>query len=187
MMRTFAPFVERSVPIVGLEPSCVLGVRDEFLSLNPDSTARALAANTFLFEEFIAREAEAGRFEVALKPLPQKLALLHGHCHQKAFDVMAEVERALRLVPGLEIETVESSCCGMAGSFGYEGAHYAVSMKMAEASLLPRVRRADVDDIIVADGTSCRHQIYDGSGRRAIHVARVLQQALAEPRRDSDD
>ena len=187
MIRTFAPFVERGVPIVGLEPSCVLGVRDEFLSLNPDSTARALAANTFLFEEFIAREAEAGRFEVALKPLPQKRALLHGHCHQKAFDLMAEVERALRLVPGLEIETVESSCCGMAGSFGYEGAHYAVSMKMAEASLLPRVRSADVDDIIVADGTSCRHQIHDGSGRRAIHVARVLEHALHGAADDGDD
>jgi len=178
VIRTLAPFVERGVPVIGLEPSCTLGLRDEFLSLNPDSTVAALAANTFLFEEFIAREAEAERFGAALKPLPQKRALLHGHCHQKAFDVMPDVERALRLVPGLEVETIESSCCGMAGSFGYEGAHYEVSMKMAEASLLPRVRRSGIDEIIVADGTSCRHQIHDGSGRVAVHVARVLQRAL---------
>jgi Fe-S oxidoreductase len=179
VIRTLAPFVERGVPVIGLEPSCALGFRDEFLSLNPDSTVAALAAKTFLFEEFIAREAEAGRFDLALTPLPQKRALLHGHCHQKAFDVMPDVERVLRLVPGLEVETIESSCCGMAGSFGYEAAHYEVSMKMAEASLLPRVRRSGLDEIIVADGTSCRHQIHDGSGRVALHVARVLQQALA--------
>jgi Fe-S oxidoreductase len=187
MIRTLAPFVERGVPIIGLEPSCALGLRDEFLSLNPDSTVAALAERTFLFEEFIAREAQAGHFPAVLRPLPQKTALLHGHCHQKAFDVMPDVERALRLVPGLEVETIGSSCCGMAGSFGYEAGHYEVSMKMAEASLLPRVRRAGFDEIIVADGTSCRHQIYDGSGRLAIHVARVLQQALHAPARENDD
>jgi Fe-S oxidoreductase len=187
MIRTLAPFVERGVPIIGLEPSCTLGLRDEFLSLNPDSTVAALAANTVLFEEFIAREAEAGRFNVALKSLPQKRALLHGHCHQKAFDVMPDVERALRLVPGLEVETIESSCCGMAGSFGYEAGHYGVSMKMAEATLLPRVRRAGLDELIVADGTSCRHQIHDGSGRMAMHAARVLQQALATGAGNGDD
>jgi len=112
--------------------------------------------------------------------------LLHGHCHQKAFDVMPDVERALRLVPGLEVETIQSSCCGMAGSFGYEAGHYEVSMRMAEASLLPRVRRAGLDELVVADGTSCRHQIHDGSGRLAIHVARVLQQALDMPAKGSD-
>ncbi len=187
MIQTLAPFVERGVPIVGLEPSCALGLRDEFLSLNPDATVAALAAKTFLFEEFIAREAEAGRFNVALKPLPQKRALLHGHCHQKAFDVMPDVERVLRLVPGLEVETIESSCCGMAGSFGYEAEHYDVSMKMAEATLLPRVRKAGLEELIVADGTSCRHQIYDGSGRLATHAACVLQQALDVPAGGGDD
>jgi Fe-S oxidoreductase len=103
---------------------------------------------------------------------------LHGHCHQKAFDAMPAVERVLKLVPGLEVRTVESSCCGMAGSFGYEAEHYEVSMKMAEASLLPAVRTAAQDSIVVADGTSCRHQIADGTGRSALHVARVLAQAL---------
>jgi FAD/FMN-containing dehydrogenase/Fe-S oxidoreductase len=185
MIRALLPYVERGVPVVGLEPSCLLGLRDEFLSLHPDSSAKALAASALLFEEFVAREAEAGRFRPELRPLPQKKALLHGHCHQKAFDVMADVERALKLVPGLAVETIVSSCCGMAGSFGYEGAHYEVSMKMAEASLLPRVRQAGDDELIVADGTSCRHQIRDGSGRRAVHVARVLQMAIEPLSRDA--
>jgi len=186
-IRALLPFVERSVPVIGLEPSCLLGLRDEFLSLHPDSSAEALAAQAFLFEEFVAREVEAGGFNLELKPLMQDKALLHGHCHQKAFDVMPDVERALRLVPGLEVETIQSSCCGMAGSFGYEGSHYDVSMKMAEALLLPRVREAANNELIVADGTSCRHQIRDGSGREAIHVARVLERALASRSESGDD
>jgi Fe-S oxidoreductase len=167
------------VPVVGLEPSCLLGLRDEFVSMLPGAPSAALALQALTFEEFIAREHEAGRLELALKPLPQGKALLHGHCHQKAFAVMPAVQKALRLVPGLEVETVESSCCGMAGSFGYDAAHYDVSMKMAEASLLPQVRAAAPDALIVADGTSCRHQIHDGAGREAMHVARVLAAALA--------
>jgi len=178
MIAAFAPYIARGVPVVGLEPSCLFGLRDEFLSLHPAGEAAQLALNAFLFEEFIARETDAGRFDLKLQPLPQKRALLHGHCHQKAFDVMPAVERVLRLVPGLEVETVVSSCCGMAGSFGYEAAHYDISMKMAEAALLPAVRAAGADTLLVADGTSCRHQIRDGARREAIHVARVLEQAL---------
>jgi Fe-S oxidoreductase len=174
-LDTLKPWVERGIAIVGVEPSCLFTFRDEFQVLLPG--AEALARNAFLFEEFVAREIDAGRFDVAFKPLAAK-ALLHGHCHQKAFDAMPAVERVLRLVPGLEVRTVESSCCGMAGSFGYEAEHYDVSMKMAEASLLPAVRAAPHDAIVVADGTSCRHQIADGAGRAAIHVARVLAQAL---------
>ena len=127
---------------------------------------------------FIAREADAGRLNLKLKALPQKKALLHGHCHQKAFDAMPAVQKALKLVPDLAVETVASSCCGMAGAFGYEAAHYEVSMKMAEAALLPAVRKADADTLVVADGTSCRHQIHDGAQREAVHVARVLAAAL---------
>jgi Fe-S oxidoreductase len=120
--------------------------------------------------------------------LPQKKALLHGHCHQKAFGAMSSVEQVLGLVPDLKVETVEASCCGMAGAFGYEAAHYEVSMKMAEASLLPAVRKAGADTLLVADGTSCRHQIHDGlktgekrgaAEREAIHVAQVLARALS--------
>jgi Fe-S oxidoreductase len=115
---------------------------------------------------------------LTLEPQPGSRALLHGHCHQKAFGAMSSVEKALRLVPGLELETVVSSCCGMAGAFGYEAEHFDVSMRMAEASLLPRVRAAQSGTLIVADGTSCRHQIQDGAGREAVHVARVLHAAL---------
>src|SRR5688572_3360592 len=114
-------------------------------------------------------------WQLSLKPLARE-ALLHGHCHQKAFDAMRAVESTLGLVPGLKVRTVESSCCGMAGSFGYEAEHYDVSMKMAEASLLPAVRTASREVLIVADGTSCRAQIEHGAGRSAMHVARVLEQ-----------
>jgi Fe-S oxidoreductase len=179
MIETLAPYVERGVPIVGLEPSCLFGLRDEFLSMLPGAASKKLAANAFLFEEFLAREDAAGRLKLNLKPLREKKAWLHGHCHQKAFAAMPAVERVLKLVPGLAVETIESSCCGMAGAFGYEAAHYDVSMKMAELSLLPKVRTATQDELVVADGTSCRHQIADGAGREAIHVARVLERALA--------
>ena len=179
MLAALKPFIERGVPVVGLEPSCLLGLRDEYLSMLPGPDTAALALNALLFEEFIAREADAGRFKLKFKALPHKKALLHGHCHQKAFDVMPAVHKALKLVPGLEVELIESSCCGMAGSFGYEAAHYDVSMKMGEASLLPKVRAAAAETLIVADGTSCRHQIHDGAQRDSLHVARVLALALA--------
>jgi Fe-S oxidoreductase len=179
VVETLRPYVERGVPVVGLEPSCLLGLRDEFLSMLPGGASAELAMNSFLLEEFLAREHDAGRLALKLAPLPEKKVLLHGHCHQKAFDAMPAVRKALALIPGLEVEAIESSCCGMAGAFGYEAAHYDVSMKMAEFTLLPRVRKAATNELIVADGTSCRHQIRDGSGRPAIHVARVLARAIA--------
>jgi len=177
MLDALQPWVARGVPIVGLEPSCLFSLRDEFQAMLPGTDAERLAGNAFLFEEFLAREADAGRLNLTLKPLPRE-ALLHGHCHQKAFGAMGAVERALRLVPELKVSVIESSCCGMAGAFGMEAEHYDVSMKMAEASLLPAIRRAGADTLVVADGTSCRHQIADGADRTAIHVARVLAQAL---------
>ena len=178
-IATLLPYIERGIAIVGLEPSCLLGMRDEFLSMLPNPQSAELALNAYLFEEFIARELDAGRFKLDLKPLPQKKALLHGHCHQKAFAAMPAVLRALNLIPELQTELIESSCCGMAGSFGYDAEHYEVSMQMAEAALLPKVREAGKDTLIVADGTSCRHQIHDGAQREAVHVARVLADALA--------
>ena len=178
MLDVLKPYVDRGVAVVGLEPSCLFGLRDEFISMHPDGEMAELALSSFLFEEFIAREIDAGRFDLPLKALPQKTALLHGHCHQKAFGAMPAVERVLKLVPGLEVETIESSCCGMAGSFGYDADHYEVSMKMGELSLLPTVRQSSADTLIVADGTSCRHQIRDGAARDAVHVARVLHAAL---------
>jgi len=172
------PFVAKGVPIVGLEPSCLLSLRDEFLVLGLGDDAKAVAENAFLFEEFLAREKKAGRLDLALQPLPQKTAFLHGHCHQKAFGAMTAVQEALALVPELTVDLIESSCCGMAGSFGYEAEHYETSIAMAELSLMPAMRKAPADALIVADGTSCRHQIADGANRRAVHVAEVLAQAI---------
>ncbi len=173
------PFARKGVPIVGLEPSCLFTLRDEFRALLPPGVAAEIAAHAMPFEDFLARERKAGRLKLALKPLPQAKAKLHGHCHQKAFDAMGAVRDVLALVPGLAIETIETSCCGMAGSFGYEREHHAMSLAMGELALLPAVRAAPHDTLIVADGTSCRHQIRDGAGREALHVARVLAAALA--------
>ena len=171
-------FTKRDVPILGLEPSCLFTLKDEYLSMQLGPEAEMLAKNAMLFEEFLAREHAAGKLKLRLKAIDHKKALLHGHCHQKAFGAMSAVQTVLGLVPGLKVETVESSCCGMAGSFGMEKEHYEVSMKMAEAALLPAVRKADPDTLLVADGTSCRHQIADGTRREAMHVARVLEMAV---------
>ncbi len=175
------PYVERGCPVVGLEPSCLLTLRDEFLVLGLGDDAKTLARQSFLFEEFVAAESRAGNFDATFAPIAQK-ALLHGHCHQKAFDAMAATNEVLTLVPDLKVETIQSGCCGMAGSFGYEQEHYEVSMKMAQASLLPAVKSARDDEILIADGTSCRNQINHGSGRDAVHVVRVLQRAMKASR-----
>jgi Fe-S oxidoreductase len=137
-----------------------------------------VAAQALLFEEFVVREARAGRFAPAWDEAEQPM-LVHGHCHQKAFGLMDGVLAALRLLPGAQVSMIESSCCGMAGSFGYEAAHHEASMRMAELSLLPAVRAAG-DAIVVADGASCRHQIADGASRQALHVAQVLALHLAD-------
>jgi Fe-S oxidoreductase len=179
--RTLAalrPHIERGVPVVGIEPSCILGLRDEYLNLALGDIAGEVALDSHLIEEFLVRERKAGRLELELKGGGAKKALLHGHCHQKAFGALGAVEQVLKWIPGLEVETVQTSCCGMAGSFGYEAAHYDVSMKMAEMSLLPKVRSAAPDTRLIADGTSCRNQIADGAGRDAVHVVRVLREAL---------
>ncbi|MEM7528035.1 MAG: FAD-linked oxidase C-terminal domain-containing protein [Pseudomonadota bacterium] len=172
------PALERGVPVVGLEPSCLLTFRDEAPRLLPEIWSEDWGSQVMLLEEFLAAEDRAGRLALPLGPLPQKRALLHGHCHQKAFAQMGAVERVMRLIPGLEVEMVETSCCGMAGSFGYQVETLDASRAMAEASLLPAVRAADKDTIVVADGTSCRHQIADGTGLKPVHVALLLAQAL---------
>jgi Fe-S oxidoreductase len=180
MLAALAPLAERSVPIVGLEPSCLLGLRDEYLVMGLGDRARAVADTSVTIAEFLAREHGAGRLQLPLRALPEGRVLLHGHCHEKAFAAFDAVKQVLGLVPGLDVQVIESSCCGMAGSFGYEASHYDVSMRMAELSLLPAVRAAPADALVVADGTSCRHQIADGTqgARDALHVARVLDRAL---------
>jgi Fe-S oxidoreductase len=163
---------------VGLEPSCLLTFRDEAIVMRLGESADKVAGCALLFEEFVARERDAGRFKIELAPIAAK-ALLHGHCHQKSFGAMAATEEALRLIPGLEVQTIESSCCGMAGAFGYQAETYEMSLAMGELSLLPRVRAAEEATLIVADGFSCRHQIRDATKRAAIHVAEALDRALA--------
>jgi len=176
-LAALAPFAAKGIPVLGLEPSCLFTFRDEIPSLVKSDTAHRVAGRALLFEEFLVREAAAGKLALSLTPM-KKRALLHGHCHQKSFDVMGAVEAALRLVPDIDVEKIESSCCGMAGAFGYHADTIDISRAMGELSLLPAVRKAPDDAIIVADGTSCRHQIHDGAGRAAVHVARVLATAL---------
>jgi Fe-S oxidoreductase len=180
-LAVLAPFAARGVPIIGLEPSCLLGFRDEIPALIKSKEADVLARQTFLLEEFIARESKAGRLKLPLGAIGKR-ALLHGHCHQKAFAALSPVQQVLALVPDLAVETVESSCCGMAGAFGYGAETIDVSLKMGELTLLPAVRAAAADTIVVADGTSCRQQIKDGAGREALHVARVLAKSVAAAR-----
>jgi FAD/FMN-containing dehydrogenase/Fe-S oxidoreductase len=178
VLAALKPALDRGLSVVGLEPSCLLTFRDEYLAMLPAGDTGRLSSAALTFEEFIVRESEAGRFTPPFRPLRSRRALLHGHCHQKAFGAVGDTEKALRLVPDLSIETIASSCCGMAGAFGYEAEHFELSMKMGEAALLPAVRNATADALIVADGTSCRHQIADGTGKDAVHVAVVLAQAL---------
>ena len=179
LVDALLPFAEKGIAIVGLEPSCLLTLRDEMLVMGLGEAAQTISQHALLLEEFLAREASAGRLEAlkaALKPVTQPI-LLHGHCHQKAFGAVSPILDVLKLIPGAKPELIESSCCGMAGSFGYEASHYEVSMQMAELSLLPAVRQR-ADAIVVADGTSCRHQIRDGAQREAIHVAVLLARQL---------
>ncbi len=178
LVAALAPAIAAGVPVVGLEPSCVLTLRDELAAVLPGEASEAIARGTLLFEEFIAAEAQAGRWALPLKPIAKK-AVLHTHCHQKAFATGAASVAALRLVPELAVETFDSTCCGMAGAFGYEAEHYDMSLRIGELSVLPRLRAAGEGDLLVAPGTSCRHQIRDTLGREALHPARVLDQAAA--------
>ncbi len=178
MLAALRPALAAGTPIVGLEPSCILSLRDEHLKLGLGDEAQALSKQVWLFEEFIARESDRKRFTLAFKPMPVK-ALVHGHCHQKAVGAMKSLRKVLRLIPNVDFEFIESSCCGMAGSFGLDAEHHEISMKMAEADLLPAIRAATPETELLANGFSCRHQIAEGSGRQARHVALLLRDALA--------
>ncbi len=180
LIAAYLPLVRAGAKIVGLEPSCLLTLRDELTAMKLGEEAEEIAAAAMMFEEFVAANADRFRFSRL-----ERNVLLHGHCHQKAHNVMGSVTDALKLVPGLNVETVESSCCGMAGAFGYQAETWEVSKAMGELSLLPSVRAAESDTLIVADGTSCRHQIADGARRDAVHVARVLEMAIADDRADN--
>jgi Fe-S oxidoreductase len=177
MLDALAPHIDAGTPIVGLEPSCLLTLRDEFPALLPGDASKALATRAQLFEEFVEHERAAGRFQLSLAPMQGRTALLHGHCHQKAFGVVGAAVKVLQLIPGLTVETFASTCCGMAGSFGYEAEHYEMSLKIGELSVLPKVRAAGPETLLAANGTSCRHQIADVLSRKAHHLVRILDHA----------
>jgi len=173
------PYAEEGLPIIGLEPSCILTFVDEFPALLPgDLRVQRVAEQAMTFEAFVAREAAAGRMhDLPWTTAPQHL-LLHGHCHQKALVGMRSAEQALTLPPHYTVETIDSGCCGMAGAFGYEEEHLGLSLAIAERRLAPAVRAAAEATLIVAAGTSCRAQIQDLTGRHALHPAQVLREAL---------
>jgi Fe-S oxidoreductase len=179
MLGALAPHIDARTPIVGLEPSCLLTFRDEFPAILPVVQTKALAEHAQLFEEFVESERAAGRFQLPLRPIEGRTALLHGHCHQKAFATVGAAVKALQLIPGLTVESFDSTCCGMAGSFGYEAEHYEVSLKIAELGVVPRIRAASADTLLAANGTSCRRQIADAAGREARHLVRILEEASA--------
>ncbi len=164
--------------IVGLEPSCLLTLRDEIPAMLPGAESEDVAGRALLLEELLVRDEERVRLRLDLQNPRADSAFIHGHCHQKAFGAFEATPEVLGWIPGLEPQVIKSGCCGMAGSFGYEAEHYELSMKMAELDLLPAVRTASEDALVVADGTSCRSQIAHGSGREAVHAAVVLAGAL---------
>ena len=166
------PFVASGTPVIGLEPSCLLTLRDELPALFPSDLSTQIARNSKLFTEFLVEKDLLG--ELNLKPLPVTRVRVHGHCHEKAFGADGATIEALQSIPDLEVESIPAGCCGMAGSFGYESEHASVSRQIAELDLLPAVRDMGENEWLVANGTSCRHQVADLMDRDARHVAIVL-------------
>jgi Fe-S oxidoreductase len=173
--------ISEETPLIGIEPSAILTFRDEYIDLTrgeAQQAARKIAENTFLLDEFIAREMDKGVINKDIFTQEKRLIKLHGHCHQKSLAGLVPTKKVLSLPENYEVHLIRSGCCGMAGSFGYEKEHYDVSMKIGELVLFPAVRKQAEDVIIAASGTSCRHQIKDGVGRRALHTAEILYDAL---------
>jgi Fe-S oxidoreductase len=182
-VRLWSSLISENTPLVGIEPSAILTFRDEYPDLVSDEwveKAQELAKNTLLLEEFIAREADAKRITSKAFSSEKKLMKLHGHCQQKAISSLVAAKKALSLPENFEVQLIPSGCCGMAGSFGYEKEHYDLSMQIGELVLFPTVRSQPVEVDIVASGTSCRHQIHDGTKRHAKHAAEILFAALKD-------
>jgi Fe-S oxidoreductase len=173
--------ISEKTPIIGIEPSAILTFRDEYLDLIPDDlqiSAKNIAKNAFIFEEWFSKEIEKGNISSSVFTTKKQDIQLHGHCHQKAMASLAPSIKALSLPENYSVSVINSGCCGMAGSFGYEKEHYEVSMKIGELVLFPTVRAAAENAIIAASGTSCRHQIKDGTGRKSLHPIEILFEAI---------
>jgi hypothetical protein len=182
-VRLLSPVISATEPLIGIEPSAILGFRDEYPALVDPSlreAARKLVPHCLMLDEFIAAEIDAGRIDSTLFTGETRAIHLHGHCHQKALASMESTVRMLSLPENFSVTVIPSGCCGMAGSFGYEAEHYEVSMNIGELVLFPAVRGLAEDVIVAAPGTSCRHQIHDGTGRKVLHPAQVLRDSLAQ-------
>jgi len=178
LLEALQPHIDAGHWIIGLEPSCILSLRDEYLKLGLGEKAAKLAERVLLLEEFIAREQTGKRWPLAFKADGERV-LVHGHCHQKAVGAMKAMRKVLKTVDGLDFELIESSCCGMAGHFGLEAEHYADSQAMAELALFPALR-AEPQAAIVANGFSCRQQINNGGFGKPKHIAEILYAAATE-------
>ncbi len=180
-VEMLADLITEETPLIGIEPSAILTFRDEFIDLVPDdmkTAAQKLSQNALLFEEFFVREMEKGNIKKEQFTEAKRLIKLHGHCHQKALASVVPTKKMLAFPANYEVQLIPSGCCGMAGSFGYEKEHYQVSMQIGELVLFPTVRQQPEDVIIAAPGTSCRHQIHDGTGRKSLHPVEVIWEAL---------
>ncbi|MDQ6608305.1 MAG: 4Fe-4S dicluster domain-containing protein, partial [Bacteroidota bacterium] len=176
-----APLINKDTPLIGIEPSAILTFRDEYIDLVNDDQlqeAKELSLNVYLIDEFITKEMAKGNITKEQFTSEKKLIRLHGHCQQKAWNALSSSVTMLSLPQNYSVETIPSGCCGMAGSFGYEKEHYAISMQIGELVLFPFVRNLGDDVIIAAPGTSCRHQIKDGTGKKAKHPVEILYEAL---------
>ena len=177
----FKDLINAETPLIGIEPSAILTFRDEYVDLATDDqleAAKKLATNVYLIDEFFSAEIQKGNIDSSLFTKEKKLIKLHGHCQQKALSSVLPSVKMLSLPENYTVEVIPSGCCGMAGSFGYEKEHYDLSMKIGELVLFPTVRSLDQDTIVAAPGTSCRHQIKDGTGKKALHSVEVLYDAL---------
>ena len=175
------PLISETSPLVGVEPSAILTFRDEYIDLANDEwlpRAKEMAKNVMTIEEFIASEIDKGNIKRDRFKKEIKKIRLHGHCQQKALSSVEPTRKILQFPEGSEVSVIPSGCCGMAGSFGYEKEHFDVSMKIGELVLFPAVRSAGPEEIIAAPGTSCRHQVKDGTGTRAYHPVEILYDAL---------
>jgi Fe-S oxidoreductase len=180
-IELFSAHISDSIPLIGLEPSAILTFRDEYPDLATDenhAAAHNLAKNVFFIDEFLAKEIDRGNITSASFTAVEKKIMLHGHCQQKAVGSVADSVKVLSLPTNFSVSTIASGCCGMAGSFGYEKEHYDVSMKIGELVLFPTVRKTNLTCTIAAPGTSCRHQIKDGTGVRALHTVEILYDAM---------
>ena len=178
-IKLFKNIISEHTPLIGIEPSAILSFKDEYLKLTDDKTsAQHIADYTFLIEEFLQCEIGLGHIKPEQFTLEAKTIKFHGHCHQKALSNQSSSFAVLNLPKNYKVTIIPSGCCGMAGSFGYEKEHYDVSMTVGEQTLFPAIRKSPENTIIAANGTSCRHQIKDGTQREALHPITILREAL---------